>query len=419
MSPLDAVPAPSNRRLAVRVTNDAVRQIRGGHPWLFDGSIVAANGSAAPGDLAVVFDHDRQFVAIGLWDPASPIRLRVLHHGKPITIDTNWWRARIRAAIERRRPVLAAGDTTGYRVIHGENDGMSGLVLDRYDATFVLKLYSAAWLPHLATIVPILEELLEPKAVIVRFSRGVAAQELHGLRDGTALVGEIPSAPVLFHEHGLIFEADVTHGQKTGHFLDQRDNRSKVRPLAKGARVLDLFACTGGFSVFAAAGGAASVHSVDLSSAALETARRNMQHNAFIKNVQQCKHTVQAGDAFEVMQSFGKQKRLFDIVIVDPPSFARKQADHDRAMHAYRRLTRLALALVEDGGVLVQSSCSSRVTTDEFFDGVHAAAASTDRRISEMLRTTHAADHPVAFAEGAYLKTIFARVHDVPKNSHL
>ena len=418
MLPLDAVPAPSTRRLAVKVTNDAIRQIRGGHPWLFDGSIVAVNGTGAPGDLAVVFDHDRRFVAIGLWDPRSPIRVRILHQGKPITIDANWWRTKIRAAIERRKPVLAAGDTTGYRVIHGENDGLSGLVLDRYDTTFVLKLYSNAWLPHLAVIVPLLAEMVEPSALIVRFSRDVAGQELHGLRDGTALLGEVPTAPVLFREHGLIFEADVVHGQKTGHFLDQRDNRAKVRPLAKGARVLDLFACTGGFSVSAAAGGALSVHSVDLSAAALETARRNMQHNAFIKNVAQCKHTVQAGDAFEVMQAFAKQKRLFDIVIVDPPSFARKQLDHDRALHAYRRLTRLALTLVEDGGVLVQSSCSSRVTADEFFDGVHSAAGSTDRRISEMLRTTHAADHPIGFPEGAYLKTMFVRVHDRPQNSH-
>jgi 23S rRNA (cytosine1962-C5)-methyltransferase len=152
------------------------------------------------------------------------------------------------------------------------------------------------------------------------------------------------------------------------------------------------------------------VHSVDLSSPALETAQRNMQHNSFIKNVQNCKHTVQVGDAFDVLQTLHKQQRQFDMVIVDPPSFARKQLDHDRALHAYRRLTRLALDVVTEGGVLVQSSCSSRVSADEFFDGVHAAAASTDHRVSEMLRTTHAADHPVAFAEGAYLKTIFIKV---------
>ncbi len=434
MSVLDAIPAPSSRRLAAKVTNDAIRQIRGGHPWVFDGSIVSVAGGSgsggsgsggsgagggAAGDLAVVFDNDRQFVAIGLYDPTSPIRIRILHQGKPTTIDGAWWSTKIAAAIERRKPVLSAGDTTGYRVIHGENDGLSGLVLDRYADTYVLKLYTAAWLPYLQTLLPILEEQLHPTTIVVRFSRDVAGQQLFGLREGAALIGEAPTEPVLFREHGLTFESDVLHGQKTGHFLDQRDNRSKVRPLAKGGRVLDLFSCTGGFSVSAAAGGAASVHSVDLSSAALETATRNMQHNAFIKNIQQCKHTTQAADAFEVMQTYGKQERKFDMVIVDPPSFARKNADHDRALHAYRRLTRLALDLVVDGGILVQSSCSSRVTTDEFYDGVHAAAASTDHRISEMLRTGHAADHPIGFAEGAYLKTIFVRVHDRPINRHL
>ncbi|MCU1397441.1 MAG: hypothetical protein JWN62_550 [Acidimicrobiales bacterium] len=410
----------------MKVTNDAIRQIRGGHPWLFDGSIVSVAGSGsgssgggAAGDLAVVFDNDRQFVAIGLFDPGSPIRVRILHQGKPASIDAAWFATKIRAAIERRKPVLAAGDTTGYRVIHGENDGLSGLVLDRYSDAYVLKLYTAAWLPHLATLLPIIAEELQPTSLVVRFSRDVAGQQLFGLREGTALIGDAPGAPVLFREHGLTFEADVLHGQKTGHFLDQRDNRAKVRPLAKGGRVLELFCCTGGFSVSAAAGGATSVHSVDLSSAALETTVRNMGHNSFIKNIQHCKHTTQAGDAFDVMESYRAQKRLFDIVIVDPPSFARKSADHDRALHAYRRLTRLALDLVEDGGILVQSSCSSRVTADEFFDGVHSAAASTNHRLTEMLRTTHAADHPIGFPEGAYLKTIFARVHDKPVNRHL
>ena len=415
MFPLDAVPAPSSRRLAVRVTNDAIRQIRGGHPWVFDGSVVSVNhADGAPGDFAVIFDGDRQFVAIGLYDPTSPIRVRILHQGKPTAIDADFWTAKVGAAIERRKPVLAAGDTTGYRVVHGENDGLSGLVLDRYGDTFVLKLYTAAWLPHLATLIPVLHEQLHPRSLVLRFSRDVAGQQLFGLREGMALIGAVPTEPVLFREHGLTFEADVVHGQKTGHFLDQRENRAKLRPLAKDKRVLDLFACTGGFSVFAAAGGAASVHSVDLSSAALETAQRNMGHNSFIKNIQKCKHTTQVGDAFDVMQSFAKGKRLFDIVVVDPPSFARKQLDHDRALHAYRRLTRLALDLVEDGGMLVQSSCSSRVGSDEFFEGVHSAAASTNHRISEMLRTTHAVDHPIAFPEGAYLKTIFVGVRDRP-----
>lgn len=398
------------QRLAVKVTKDAIRQIRGGHPWVFDGSVTSVNRDGAAGDLAVIFDADRQFVAIGLYDPTSPIRVRVLHHGKPATIDAAWFAARIAAAIERRAPVLAAGDTNGYRVIHGENDGLSGMVLDRYASTFVLKVYTAAWLPHLPTVVPLIADALHPDALVLRLSRDVSAAGVAEL-EATALIGEVPSTPVLFREHGLTFEADVVHGQKTGHFLDQRDNRNKVRSLAKGTRVLDLFACTGGFSVFAAAGGAQSVHSVDLSAAALQTAVRNMAHNSFINSVKHCAHTTHSGDAFEAMQALAKRGKRFDMVIVDPPSFARKQTDHDRALHAYRRLTRNAIDLVEDGGVLVQSSCSSRVTAEEFFEGVHSAAASTTARISEMLRTTHAADHPIGFPEGAYLKTMFARVN--------
>ncbi|CAB4885053.1 unannotated protein [freshwater metagenome] len=411
MNPLDQVPQPSTRRLAVRVTKDAIRQIYGGHPWLFDRSIVSVNHEGITGELAVVFDNDRQFVAIGLYDPTSPIRIRVLHHGKPVAIDEAFWAQRIDAAIERRKLVTARGDTNGYRVIHGENDDLPGLVVDRYARTLVLKLYTTAWLPYLATLVPLLQQRLEPDTIVVRFSRDVAGQDLFGLREGTALVGQAPTAPVLFRENGLTFEADVVHGQKTGHFLDQRDNRAKVRGLARDAKVLDVFACTGGFSVYAAAGGARAVHSIDISAASLETAARNMQHNIAIPNVAKCEHTTHTGDAFELMQALAKQHRRFDIVVVDPPSFAHKNSDVERALHAYKRLTKMALDLTEEGGLLVQSSCSSRIPADEFFAAVHLGADSSRHRISEILRSTHAPDHPIGFPEGAYLKTIFARVH--------
>jgi len=167
----------------------------------------------------------------------------------------------------------------------------------------------------------------------------------------------------------------------------------------------------GGFSVYSAAGGASSVLSVDLSAAALETANRNMARNAFINAVRTCEHATTTGDAFATMTALAERHREFDIVIVDPPSFARRQSDVPRALHAYRRLTQLALKLVAEGGVLVQSSCSSRVTADDFFAAIHNAAASTSSRISEMQRTGHAVDHPIDFPEGAYLKTLFARVH--------
>jgi 23S rRNA (cytosine1962-C5)-methyltransferase len=296
-------------------------------------------------------------------------------------------------------------------VIHGENDGLPGLVIDRYADTLVVKIYSTAWLPHLAMIVPVLQQRLSPVTVILRCSRDVAGQELFGLSEGTALIGEVPIAPVIFRENGLTFEADVLHGQKTGHFLDQRENRARLRGLSRDARVLDVFACTGGFSVYAAAGAARSVHSVDISHGSLEAAKRNMQHNIAIPNVQKCDHTTHAGDAFEVMQAMAKLHRRFDVVVIDPPSFAHRHSDIERALHAYKRLTRLALDLIEDGGLLVQSSCSSRIPDVEFFAAVHLAAESSRHRISEVVRTSHAADHPIGFAEGAYLKTIFARAH--------
>jgi 23S rRNA (cytosine1962-C5)-methyltransferase len=411
MSSLDQVPPPSTRRLAVRVTKDAIRQILGGHPWVFDRSIVSVNHEGASGDLAVIFDSDREFVAIGLYDPQSPIRIRVLHHGKPVSIDDAWWRQRVNASIERRQSVIGRGDTSGYRVIHGENDGLPGLVVDRYAATLVVKLYTTAWLPYLATLVPILQQRLAADTIVLRFSRDAAGQTVHGLRDGIALVGDIPTAPVVFRENGLTFEADVIRGQKTGHFLDQRENRARIRGLVRDAQVLDVFSSTGGFSVYAAAGAARSVHSVDISQGSIDAALRNMQHNIAIPNVQKCEHTTHTGDAFDVMGALAKQHRRFDVVIVDPPSFAHRNGDIERALHAYKRLTRLALDLLTDGGLLVQSSCSSRISDVEFFAAIHLAADSSRHRISEVVRTGHPADHPIGFAEGAYLKTMFARAH--------
>ena len=175
---LHALPAPSDRRLAVRVTPDALRRLRGGHPWLFEGSIRSVSHEGAPGDLAVVFDDDRQFVAIGLFDPSSPIRVKVLHQGKPTTIDPAWFRARLDAAVGRRAPLAhpEPGEpaTTAYRVVHGENDGLPGLVVDRYGHVLVVKLYSTAWVPHLAVVVPILRELVPVSSIVLRLARSLA-----------------------------------------------------------------------------------------------------------------------------------------------------------------------------------------------------------------------------------------------------
>ncbi|MEO6571549.1 MAG: class I SAM-dependent rRNA methyltransferase [Ilumatobacteraceae bacterium] len=407
---IDHLPSVGERRLAVRVTPDAFRQIRGGSPWVYDGSITSVSHDGGVGDLAVVFDDDRKFAAIGLWDPTSPIRLKVLHRGSPMQIDAEFWQHHLAAAVDRRAALAEDGETSGYRVVHGENDGFPGLVIDRYDQTYVVKVYTAAWFPHLVGVVQALVGLMSPVRVVLRLSRGVANGDTFGLHDGDTIFGEAPTGPVLFRERDLTLEADVVRGQKTGHFLDQRDNRALVRSMASGASVLDVFASTGGFSVAAAAGGATSVHLIDQSAPALATAQKNLVHNRRLGSVRHCAVHTTVGDAFQVLADLAKKRERFDIVIVDPPSFASNQAAVPRALAAYARLTRLALAVVEPGGVLVQASCSSRVTADEFAHAVLDAAASAGADVHETRRTGHAVDHPIGFEFGGYLKAIYLNV---------
>ena len=408
MSVLDQLPVVGDKRMAVRVTPDARRQIAAGHPWIFNESISSISHRGAVGDLAVIFDNDRNFVAIGLWDPASPIRIRILHHGKPATIDGEFWRQRIAAAVERRSVI--GDDTDGYRVLNGENDGFPGLVLDRYADTLVLKLYSPVWIPHLHSLVNVIGQELSPTALVLRLARTMSEQRLHGLSEGIALIGEPPTAPVMFHENGLSFEADVINGQKTGHFLDQRENRALVGSLSSGMRVLDIFAASGGFGVYAAAGGATRVTSVDQSEPALAAAERNFAHNAMLPNVRHCEHDSIIGDAYEVMDRLIQRRKHYDIVIVDPPSFAQRKSNVERALHAYGQLTQRAVQLTRSDGLLVQASCSSRITEEQFYATVRGAAQRAGYDVVEFRRTAHAVDHPVTFAQGSYLKALFARV---------
>jgi 23S rRNA (cytosine1962-C5)-methyltransferase len=373
---------------------------------VFEASVTSVGHDGAPGDLAVVFDDHRRFAAIGLYDPTSPIRVRILHRGDPVPIDDAWFHDRISTAFAQRAMVAGDGRTNAYRIVHGENDGLPGLVIDRYDSTAVIKAYTAAWLPHVRAAVAGLPPELRER-VVLRLGR-VAARSSASAFDGVALVGELPGGPVPFREAGLSFEADVVRGQKTGHFLDQRDNRIRVGALAGGGRVLDVFACTGGFSVHAAAGGATEVLSVDQSAPALATARLNMARNAVV--VAGTSHDVVVGDAFTTMAELAAAGRRFDVVVVDPPSFASRREQVPAAVRAYSRLTRLAVALIAPGGTLVQASCSSRVSADDFVATVEQAARTAGRALRITARTGHPPDHPIGFPEGAYLKAVFALV---------
>lgn len=406
---LAIIPAPAERRLALRVTPAAQHALRTGHPWVFDQAITEQKGTGAPGDLAVIFDDRRKFLAIGLWDPTSPLRVRVLQHREPTSIDEAWLRDRLEAATTLRRTLPAAG-VTGYRLVHGENDGLPGLVVDRYDATLVLKLYTVAWIPRLRALLTVLAAVAPAANVVLRLSREVASQDAHlfGLADARVLAGEVAGGIAPFLENGLRFEADVLRGQKTGFFLDQRDNRAQVGRLAAGKRVLNVFAYSGGFSVYAAAGGAPEVVSLDVSEPALAAAERHLALNADRPAVRAARHTILVADAFDALGELHRQKRRFDLVVVDPPSFAKRESEVSVALQAYARLTGLALGVLAKGGLLVQASCSSRVSADAFVETVQRAAARAGRPLRAVTRTGHALDHPIGFPAGAYLKCLYA-----------
>ncbi|MCA9970367.1 MAG: class I SAM-dependent methyltransferase, partial [Anaerolineales bacterium] len=296
------------------------------------------------------------------------------------------------------------------RVVHGENDGLPGLVLDRYAETAVLKLDTPAWVPHLVDVAAALTDLLAPARTVLRLSRSVQQHEdaLYGLKDGVVIDGAALRGDVLFHENGLAFEVDVRHGQKTGFFLDQRDNRARVETLAAGKEVLNVFAYTGGFSLYAARGGARRVVSLDISQPALAAALRNFRLNRAHPAVAAAEHELLLGDAFATLQQLRDSRRRFDLVVLDPPSFARKRDEVDGALAAYERLARLGLGVLRPGGTLVAASCSSRVPADDFFARLHQAARQLKRPLHEIERTFQPVDHPVRFAQGAYLKCLFA-----------
>lgn len=412
--PISSLPGPNARRLALRISAPAEYALRQGHPWVFDQAITEQSQAGSPGDLAVIFDDKRRFLAVGLYDPTSPIRVRILQSRQPAVINADWFKLRLEAAVRVRAPLFeqpAENATTGCRLVHGENDGFPGLVIDRYAGTLVLKLYTAAWIPHLKDFCAALEQVSPAERWVLRLSRSLLKQPefLAGLSDGLVLAGPPLTGPVLFQENGLTFEADPILGQKTGFFLDQRENRARVERLSLDRTVLNVFAYTGGFSVYAARGGAREVVSVDLSGPAMETARRNMAHNLQIPAVAAATHETLAEDAFDVLARLAAGKRRFDLVILDPPMFAQNQSQLSAALSAYQRLTRLGLGVLRHGGVLVQASCSSRVEAETFFNAVHQAAREINRRLTEIERTGHVLDHPIGFKEGAYLKCLFAR----------
>lgn len=400
---------PTVSKIAVRVSPFTEKKIREGAPHLFTDHILKQSQPGHLGDQAILFDRKNRFLAFGLLAPQESIRIRILER-KPTELGRSWFTREIKTAFEKRR-FLFSKKTNGFRLLNGENEKFAGLVVDHYDRTLVLKLYTGAWLPYLQEVTQALVSAVSPERIVLRLSRFLQESERFPsfLSDGCLLWGKPLDGPIIFSENGLFFEVDPILGQKTGFFLDQRENRMRVESLSAGKNVLNVFAYTGGFSLYATRGQATSVLSVDLSRPALESALKNFELNPAVKVLSE--HKIWVGDAFQVLTEMKEQKRFFEMVILDPPSFAKKKSEVPKAVSAYQYLLRLGLSILRSGGILVMASCSQPVETETFFSMIVDTTQKEGRRLVEIERTGHAVDHPVTFQGGRYLKCLFATVY--------
>jgi len=291
-------------------------------------------------------------------------------------------------------------DTNSYRLIFGENDGLPGFIADVYDTVLVLKLYTHIWFPYLNWMVMNLVQVSGCNTVVVRLSRSLQTiGNTFEIYDGKVVLGDLKNEVVVFREHGVRFSANVIKGHKTGYFLDHRHNRKRVGDLSKGKTVLDVFSYAGGFSIHALNGEANEVTSLDISKHALEMAKSNASLNEHSGI-----HKIIVADAFEGLRDLISQKKEYDIVVIDPPSFAKSANEIQKAKNSYARLAKLGSQLVKINGILILASCSSRVVAKEFFEICEEQINLSGRKYTLLDKTYHDIDHPVSFPEGSYLK---------------
>lgn len=386
--------------LALKVKPSVHKHIKSGHPWLFESSIVKQNKPGESGDLAILFDNKHnKFLALGLYDPDSPIRVKILTTKNGTRLDQEWFDKKFSNCLGKRETLLLT-DTTAYRLCFGENDSLPSLICDVYEDVAVLKIYSRIWFPFLVHIKQSILKVTSCKTIVLRLSRNVQQNILDGPHhDGQILEGSLDSEVVTFKEHGVKFNANVIRGHKTGFFLDHRHNRLKVQHLAKEKTVLDVFSYAGGFAVHALKGGAREVSCLDLSKQALNLAKENA-----LLNNPQAEFQVLQGDAFKLLTDLTKQGLRYDLVIIDPPAFAKAAKEVETALNQYQRLALLGINLVSHGGILVLASCSSRVSADDFYEHIEQGMSKSKRKFKLQEKTFHDIDHPIGFAEGAYLK---------------
>jgi 23S rRNA (cytosine1962-C5)-methyltransferase len=385
------------------------RPFYGHHPWVYAGAVAAVEGSPADGDEVEVFSHAGNFVARGLYNGKSKIRVRLYSWSPEGSLDREFFRERLATALRLRGPVLGLDDpdrpARAVRLVFSEADGLSGLTVDRYARWLVVQFTSLALALRREMLVDLLVELTRPEGVYLRTERGIGKLEGLELQDGP-LWGRTPSEPVEIEEAALRFLVNLAEGQKTGFYLDQRDNRLAIAGLARGRRVLDAFCYTGGFGLHAARAGAVSALGVDASEPALALARTNAQLNA-LANV-----SFVRADVFAHLEALHAAPERFGLVVLDPPKFARARNAVEEALRGYRRLQTLALRLLEPDGILVTSCCSGLIGMEMLEDLLAQLAVEERREVQILERRGQARDHPVAVGcpESSYLKCLISRV---------
>ena len=384
------------------------RPFFGRHPWVLDTAIDRVEGTPADGDVVELVSDRGEWIARGLYNSQSRIRVRLYTWQAGEALDDGFWRRRIETALALRDRLFDGAGSRAARLVFSEGDGLSGLIVDRYGDYLVVQVAALGIGLRLKAIVEILAQLATPRGILVRHDPDVAKMDgLAAIADNELAWGEAPDGPVFIEEHGLRYGVDLSAGQKTGFFLDQRENRRAAAGYLHGRHVLDMFCYSGGFALSASRLGAAiDVLAIDSSPKAIALAKANAELNE-IANVR-----FECADAFRSLESLAAGGRRFGGIVLDPPKFARRRQAVGEALRAYHKLNHLAVDLLEPEGILVTCSCSGYVTREDFLHTLAEVAARSGRDIQVLEQRGAAADHPVSAAclESEYLKCFICRV---------
>ncbi|HQU45120.1 MAG TPA: class I SAM-dependent rRNA methyltransferase [Pirellulales bacterium] len=384
------------------------RPFFGRHPWVLDSAVERTEGGPADGDVVDLISDRDEWIARGIYNGQSRIRVRLYTWRADEPLDEAFWRRRIAAALALRDGLPDGAGKMAVRLVFSEGDGVSGLIVDRYGDYLVVQVSALGMASRLTLLVSVLAELVKPRGILLRHDPDVA--KLEGLPPivGEELAwGESPDGPVFIEEHGLRYGVDLSAGQKTGFFLDQRENRRVAAGYLRGRRVLDMFCYSGAFSLCASRlGGAVDVLGIDSSPKAIALAKANAELNE-AANVR-----FECGDAFRALESLAAEGRRFGGIVLDPPKFARRRQAVEEALRAYHKLNRLAVDLLEPDGILVTCSCSGYVTREDFLHTLAEVAARSGRDIQVLEQRGAGVDHPISVTclESEYLKCFICRV---------